>query len=233
MRNSRPIGLLVGVTGLLAACGENYNGGAIAAPVGTLSNPRTVAVAMVDIAFEPTVIDVRSGETVRFVFTNEGVLPHEAIIGDEVVQDDHEVEMQAGGGLLGDDMSDEEMTVDDHDADVDEDADDHDADVDEDADDHDADVDEDADDHDADVDEDADDHDADVDEDDHDADEAEDGAHGSDGGHDAGIPSLSLEPGGTGEIVMTFDAGGTTIIGCHVPGHWAAGMRQDVTVESA
>ena len=211
MRNSRPIGLLVGVTGLLAACGENYNGGAIAAPVGTLSNPRTVAVAMVDIAFEPTVIDVRSGETVRFVFTNEGVLPHEAIIGDEVVQDDHEVEMQAGGGLLGDDMSDEEMTVDDHDADVDEDADDHDADVDEDVDDHDADV----------------------DEDDHDADEAEDGAHGSDGGHDAGIPSLSLEPGGTGEIVMTFDAGGTTIIGCHVPGHWAAGMRQDVTVESA
>ena len=209
--NNRTIGLLVGVTALLAACGENYNGGAIAAPVGTLSNPRTVAVAMVDIAFEPTVIDVRSGETVRFVFTNEGVLPHEAIIGDEVVQDDHEVEMQAGGGLLGDDMSDEEMTVDDHDADVDEDADDHDADVDEDADDHDADA----------------------DEDDHDADEAEDGAHGSDGGHDAGIPSLSLEPGETGEIVMTFDAGGTTIIGCHVPGHWAAGMRQDVTVESA
>lgn len=175
-RNARPIGLLVGVTALLAACGENYNGGAIAAPAGTLSNPRTVEVAMVDIAFEPTAIDVRAGETIRFVFTNEGVLPHEAIIGDEVVQDDHEVDMQAGGDFLGDDMSGEEMTVDDHDADTDE---------------------------------------------------------AEDDGHDADIPSLSLEPGETGEIIMTFDAGGNTIIGCHVPGHWAAGMRQDVTVESA
>jgi uncharacterized cupredoxin-like copper-binding protein len=223
---ARPIGLLVGVTALLAACGENYNGGAIAAPAGTPSNPRTVEVAMVDIAFEPTAIDVRAGETVRFVFTNEGVLPHEAIIGDEVVQDDHDVEMQAGGGLLGDDMA----ADDDHDAESDADADDHDA-ADP-ADDHDADgmdMAADADD-DHDAAEPADDHDADAD--DHDAaDPADD--HDADGGHDADIPSLSLEPGETGEIIMTFDAGGNTIIGCHVPGHWAAGMRQDVTVVSA
>jgi uncharacterized cupredoxin-like copper-binding protein len=39
-----------------------------------------------------------------------------------------------------------------------------------------------------------------------------------------------LEPGESGEITMTFDEAGTTIIGCHETGHWEAGMRVDVTI---
>lgn len=39
-----------------------------------------------------------------------------------------------------------------------------------------------------------------------------------------------LEPDTAAEVTMTFDEPGSTIIGCHEPGHWEAGMRVDVTV---
>lgn len=39
-----------------------------------------------------------------------------------------------------------------------------------------------------------------------------------------------LEPGASGEFTMTFDEPGSTMIGCHEPGHWEAGMRVDVTI---
>jgi len=32
-------------------------------------------------------------------------------------------------------------------------------------------------------------------------------------------------------LVYTFDHEGTLIIGCHVPGHYAAGMRGTITVQ--
>ena len=64
-------------------------------------------------------------------------------------------------------------------------------------------------------------------------DEAGDGEAGDgDGDHDESVPSISLEPGATGEREVTFDADHEMIIGCHEPGHWAAGMRVDVTVEA-
>ena len=31
-------------------------------------------------------------------------------------------------------------------------------------------------------------------------------------------------------LVYTFDKAGTTIVGCHVPGHYAAGMRGTITI---
>ena len=57
---------------------------------------------------------------------------------------------------------------------------------------------------------------------------------GDDGHGDAAAP-LVLEPGETGEVTMTFDDPdmSSTIIGCHVPGHWEAGMRVDVAVATA
>jgi uncharacterized cupredoxin-like copper-binding protein len=55
---------------------------------------RTVDVAMVDIAFEPATIDVKEGETIRFVFTNTGQLPHDAFIGDTDAQAEHGTEMR-------------------------------------------------------------------------------------------------------------------------------------------
>lgn len=55
------------------------------------------------------------------------------------------------------------------------------------------------------------------------------GGHGDDHGgghaHQGDVPTLYLEPGETGTIEATFDEPGTLLVGCHVPGHWAAGMK--------
>jgi uncharacterized cupredoxin-like copper-binding protein len=49
-------------------------------------------------------------------------------------------------------------------------------------------------------------------------------AHGDDG--EGGLPgAVSLEPGESAEVIATFDEPGEILIGCHVPGHWEAGMR--------
>lgn len=48
--------------------------------------------------------------------------------------------------------------------------------------------------------------------------------------HGADVPSLYLEAGGRGVLEVTFDEPGELLIGCHVPGHWAAGMRGTLTV---
>lgn len=120
---------------------------------------------MVDIAYEPTTIAVSAGETITFVFVNNGAIRHEAVFGNEAVQEDHEAEMADMSGM---DMDDAEMG---------------------------------------------------------------DSADG-DGDHTEEVPAISLEPGATGEIEVTFKAGDEMIIGCHEPGHWAAGMRVDINVEA-
>lgn len=43
---------------------------------------------------------------------------------------------------------------------------------------------------------------------------------------------LEVEPGETSELVWTFDEPGEFLLGCHVAGHWEAGMQGAVTVES-
>jgi uncharacterized cupredoxin-like copper-binding protein len=98
-------GLLVAAAVGLSACGGDDGGGggsdagasleASGSPVGTEDSPRTVEVAMVDNAFEPTEIEVAEGETVRFAFRNEGAVVHDAVIGDESTQEEHEDEMRA------------------------------------------------------------------------------------------------------------------------------------------
>lgn len=55
---------------------------------------RTLEVTMRDIAFDPTELAVRKGEEVRFVFVNEGKLVHDAFLGDEAAQAQHETEMR-------------------------------------------------------------------------------------------------------------------------------------------
>jgi uncharacterized cupredoxin-like copper-binding protein len=52
-------------------------------------------IRMVDTAFEPDEVSVKEGETVRFVFDNAGKLPHDAFIGHEEAQVEHEAEMRA------------------------------------------------------------------------------------------------------------------------------------------
>ena len=60
---------------------------------------RTVQIEMADSAFEPDQLAVAEGGTVRFVFTNNGEVAHDAFIGDAGAQAEHEEQM-------GDDMGD-------------------------------------------------------------------------------------------------------------------------------
>jgi uncharacterized cupredoxin-like copper-binding protein len=54
----------------------------------------------------------------------------------------------------------------------------------------------------------------------------------------AGMPGMShdepdgigLKPGETKELTHTFDSAGTTFAGCHVTGHYGAGMKAEITV---
>ena len=48
--------------------------------------------------------------------------------------------------------------------------------------------------------------------------------HGGTGAN--GMPgAVSLEPGESAEVIVTFSEPGEVLIGCHIPGHWEAGMR--------
>ena len=107
----------------------------------------TVDIEMRDIAFSPTSVDVKKGETVAFAFHNAGKVAHDAFIGDETGQMDHEDEMKDGGGM-----------------------------------------------------------------------------------HHGGSDAITVERGKTGKLTHTFDATGTTLIGCHQPRHYAAGMKLAVRV---
>ena len=54
---------------------------------------RTVEVTLRDIAFEPKSLDVKAGETVRFVLVNKGQLLHEFNLGDAAMHAQHQQEM--------------------------------------------------------------------------------------------------------------------------------------------
>jgi uncharacterized cupredoxin-like copper-binding protein len=104
-----------------------------------------------DFSFGPTQIVVSAGETITFVVTNTGNLPHDFTLGDQETQDEHEAEMaemMAGG----------EMAHSDHNA-------------------------------------------------------------------------VVVDPGETQELTWHFSEAGTFIIGCHQPGHYAAGMVGAISVE--
>ena len=42
---------------------------------------------------------------------------------------------------------------------------------------------------------------------------------------------IGLDPGETKELTYTFEAAGVVLAGCHVPGHYGAGMKAVITVE--
>lgn len=49
-------------------------------------------------------------------------------------------------------------------------------------------------------------------------------------GHGMGDTAITVDPGQTGRLIHTFDKPGTIEIGCHQPGHYAAGMKIAVQV---
>lgn len=55
---------------------------------------RTIQVSLEDVYFEPETIDVKAGETIRFVLTNNGELVHEFNIGTPHMHAEHQEEMQ-------------------------------------------------------------------------------------------------------------------------------------------
>lgn len=100
------------------------------------------------LSFDPASVVVRVGDTVRFVVTNTGAIPHEFVLGNQAFQDQHEQEMS---GMSGSPMPDE-----------------------------------------------------------------------------AG--SISVDPGATEDVVWRFTRTGTLQYGCHLPGHYAAGMKGEIAV---
>ena len=71
-------------------------------PAPAASATRTVEVEMTDIAFTPKSLDVKAGETVRFVLVNKGQLLHEFNLGNAAMHAAHQkemLEMQQSGML--------------------------------------------------------------------------------------------------------------------------------------
>ena len=80
--------LLIAVAIVACSSNETGNGG---------SDPRTIEVRMSDdLRFDPSIIAVEPGETIRFEFINEGQAVHEFLIGDEAAQAEFEEEMAGG-----------------------------------------------------------------------------------------------------------------------------------------
>lgn len=84
---------LVAVVALIGGCG----GGGGGHDAHSSKADRVVNVTMRDIAFDPATVEVKAGETIRFVFHNEGQIRHDAFIGDEAAQAEHEKEMHEAG----------------------------------------------------------------------------------------------------------------------------------------
>lgn len=62
----------------------------------TAAAPRTVDVTMSEYGYSPTAITVAKGETVSFRFANNGMMLHEAFIGSEAEQEEHDAMMANG-----------------------------------------------------------------------------------------------------------------------------------------
>ena len=64
---------------------------AACSPASATPDARTIEIEIRYSRFDPAMIDVRRGETVRFVIANTDPIDHEFIVGDEAVQDAHEL----------------------------------------------------------------------------------------------------------------------------------------------
>jgi len=102
----RFLGILSAVM-LVGGCGSHGSHGSAA------ESSRTVGVTMRDINYDPATVTVKAGETVKFVFRNEGQIRHDAFIGDEAAQAEHEKEMREdGSGGMDGHHGDDAVTVD-------------------------------------------------------------------------------------------------------------------------
>lgn len=173
----RAIMLAIGSAAVLSACGPNGTNAAGDYAAGS----NVVNITMTDMAYTPTEVKAPAGETITFVFKNEGSVRHEAVFGDLDEQLAHHDEMKEGshGTMEMGSAPHDQMKMG----------------------------------------------------------SAPDHEMGSTGNHEMGstahgetaeMHSVVVEPGETVEVTHVF--GTTTIVGCHEPGHWEAGMKLEVTV---
>ena len=94
---SKVLGLMTVVLVVAGGCGGGSGHGESHGSAAEAT--RTVDVMMKDIAYAPTSLAVKAGETVKFVFHNEGSIRHDAFLGDEAAQAEHEKEMRGEGGM--------------------------------------------------------------------------------------------------------------------------------------
>jgi heavy metal translocating P-type ATPase len=83
----------VALVAVVLATRPDGDGGSGAQPV-----DRVVEMAMSEYAYGPASISVAAGQEVRFVFHNDGSVPHEAVIGDEDAQSEAGQSMEANAG---------------------------------------------------------------------------------------------------------------------------------------
>ncbi|MDG9884516.1 cupredoxin family protein [Pseudomonas sp. GD04058] len=76
----------------LAAPGQGF---AFGQPAPAAKATRTVEVTLGDMYFEPRTLEVKAGETVRFVVINKGQVAHEFNLGDTAMHTAHQKEMLA------------------------------------------------------------------------------------------------------------------------------------------
>ena len=84
----------------LSACGSD---GTDTASETTDDPIRTIEVVMTDNAYSPATLTARPGESIRFVFRNDGTVRHEAVFGTLDDQLEHHDEM---ADMAGHDMDD-------------------------------------------------------------------------------------------------------------------------------
>lgn len=90
VRNSLALaGLLLSSTAWASPTGH-YDFGE---PAPASKATRTIEVTMTDIAFDAKALEVKAGETVRFVLVNKGHLLHEFNLGEAAMHAEHQQEM--------------------------------------------------------------------------------------------------------------------------------------------
>jgi uncharacterized cupredoxin-like copper-binding protein len=92
LRNRLVLGtcLLALSFGIEASPAQTYDFGQ---PAPAAKAQRSVEVVMGDMSFDPKAIDIKAGETIRFVLVNKGQLLHEFNLGDATMHAAHQQEM--------------------------------------------------------------------------------------------------------------------------------------------
>ena len=90
LRKAMAVCLLASSSPLWAAPGHGFDFGE---PASAAKATRSVEVVMGDMSFTPKAIDIKAGETVRFVLVNKGQLLHEFNLGDAAMHARHQQEM--------------------------------------------------------------------------------------------------------------------------------------------